>query len=239
LTPSVHSAVRTALTIVEGSAQENIMLVVPRALAAEMAPGAPPLHGRLLNGASGRLLAEHMLALVRHLPGMKVRDVALVRQATIGLIAAALAGLPRENDAPGFGVQQTMTGKLLTHIEHRLTDRSLSVASICSDVGISRASLYRTFAAGGGVMTHILRRRLEAAHSCIADESERRSMLEIADLYGFSSQAQFSTAFRRRFGYSPIRARGASPTLREVGDLFENWRHVIQRITEDPSPIAD
>lgn len=211
---------------VEGTEQDNLMLVVPRQLVTEIAPGAPPLHGRLIEGAAGRLLADHMFALARTLPELRMSDVPVVQQATIGMLAATLQGLPQEDptpcrNLPGAG------GRVLAYIEEHLTDPDLSVATICRDVAVSRASLYRSFTASNGIATYIQQRRLEAAHARISDEGGKLSMGEVAHQYGFRTQAHFSTAFRRMFGYTPVAARNVRLNARDVGDVFEGWQKIL------------
>lgn len=161
--------------VIKGAAQDNIMLVVPRALAAALAPAAPPLHGRLMEGAAGRLLAEHMFALARHLPGLKMSDLALVQKATIGVLTATLQALPQEDPDLCRNLPADTASRVLAYIEQHLTDGELSVAAICRDVSISRASLYRSFKAPAGsstsgIATYIQQRRLEVAHALISDE---------------------------------------------------------------------
>jgi AraC-like DNA-binding protein len=213
--------------LVEGTDQENIMLVVPRQLAEEIAPGAPPLHGRMIEGASGRLLAEHMFSLARYLPDLKRGDLPVVQQATIGVLAATLRALPQEDPTPCRNLHRDIGRRVLAYIERHLTDSALSVATICRDVAISRASLYRSFTATNGIATYIQRRRLEAAHALISDEGGKLSMAEIADMYCFSSQAHFSTAFRRVFGYAPVAARNVGTNARDIGGVFDSWRKII------------
>ena len=221
--------------VIKGAAQDNIMLVVPRALAAALAPAAPPLHGRLIEGAAGRLLAEHMFALARHLPGLKMSDLALVQKATIGVLTATLQALPQEDPDLCRNLPADTASRVLAYIEQHLTDGELSVAAICRDVSISRASLYRSFkapagSATSGIATYIQQRRLEVAHALISDEGGRLSMAEIAHQYGFRTQAHFSTAFRRMFGYTPVAARNVRINARDVGDVFEGWREILQKL---------
>jgi AraC-like DNA-binding protein len=218
--------------LVEGTEQDNIMLVVPRQIAAEIAPGAPPLHGRLIEGVSGRLLAEHMFALARYLPDLRMSDLPVVQQATIGVLAAALQGLPQDDPTPCRNLPRDMGSRILAYIERHLTDATLSVATICQDVAISRASLYRSFSATNGIANYIQRRRLEAAHALISDEGGKLSMGEIADMYCFSSQAHFSTAFRRTFGYTPVAARNVKTNARAVGGVFDEWQKIISALPD-------
>lgn len=213
---------------VEGTDQENIILVVPRALVQEIAPAAPPLHGRVMAGAGGRLLAEHMFALVRYLPETTVDDVHTVQHATMSLLSAALGALAQDESRPFQHQHRIFGSKALAYIEERLTDSELSVDTICRNVAVSRATVYRAFQSVGGVSAYIQRRRLEAAHARIA-EGDGTGMAEIADLYCFSSPAHFSTAFRRYFGYTPVHARSTPATARDAGGVFEGWRRVIER----------
>jgi AraC-like DNA-binding protein len=213
--------------LVEGTEQDNIMLVVPRQLTAELAPGAPPLHGRLIEGASGRLLADHMFALARHLPDLRTSDLPVVQQATIGVLAATLRALPQDDPTPCRNLHRDIGSRVLAYIEQHLTDAALSVGTICRDVAISRASLYRSFNATNGIANYIRRRRLEAAHALISDEGGKLNMADIADMYCFSSQAHFSTAFRRMFGYTPFAARNVKSSARDVGGVFDDWQKII------------
>jgi AraC-like DNA-binding protein len=230
--------------LVEGTGQDNVIVVVPRALAEQIAPDSAQLNGRVLGGASGRLLAEHVMALAQHLPALSRAEAASIQQATINLIAAALNALPKEHHAP-FRHQRQIGGKVLAYIETRLTDLDLSVATICRDVGVSRATLYRAFKEVEGVAAYILDRRLEAAHGRIADPAEQASIAEIADRFCFSSPARFSTAFRRRFGYTPVSARGVPAQARELDGLFDGWRRVLaippetEITAQHPGPAPD
>ena len=224
--------------VIEGAAQDNIMLVVPRPLAAELAPGAPPLHGRLIEGAPGRLLAEHMFALARHLPDLKMSDLPMVQKATIGALTATLQALPQEDANPCRNLPADTGSRVLVYIEQHLTDSRLSIATICRDVSISRASLYRSFNTPNGIATYIQQRRLEAAHALISDEGGKLSMAGIAHQYGFRTQAHFSTAFRRMFGYTPVAARNVRLNARDVGDVFEGWQRIIAGLPEDGNKTA-
>ena len=213
---------------VYGAAQENIMLVISRAVVDSAVPTAPRLHGRLLEGASGRLFAEHMMTLARHLPEMRMRDVALVREATISLLVSAVAGLSSEQ--PGVRLRASRTtsaAKIKDFIDGHLTAGDLGVARICHELGVTRPTLYRALHTVGGVANYIQRRRLEAAHARLSDADEARSLAEIADQYCFSSPAHFSTAFRRRFGYAPRSAKGAPMRPADAAGLFQRWVSIL------------
>lgn len=213
---------------VYGTQQENVMLVVPRVVLDAAVPNAPRLHGRLLEGAGGRLFAEHMMALTRHLPETRQRDVPLVRDATIGLLVGAVAALSPEA-APGRNraVRTTSAATIKKYIDHNLTSADLGVAQICRELAVTRPTLYRALQELGGVAAYIQRRRLEAAHARLSDADEVRSLAELADQYCFSSPAHFSTAFRRRFGYAPRSAKGTPMRPADATGLFQRWLSVL------------
>jgi AraC-like DNA-binding protein len=223
---------------VHGADQENVMLVVPRTLVDSAVPNAPRLHGRLLEGASGRLFAEHLVALSRHLPDMRKRDVALVREATIGLLVGAVAGLsPESSGARLRAARTTSAAKIKSFIDGHLTAPDLGIGRICKDLAVTRPTLYRALHDVGGVANYIQRRRLEAAHARLSDPDETRSLAELADEFCFSSPAHFSTAFRRRFGYAPRSAKGTPMRPADALGLFNRWVGVLNgEIKPDPYP---
>lgn len=225
--------------LVDGTEQDNIMLIVPRQVVADIAPGVPALHGRLIEGAAGRLLAEHMFSLIRYLPDLKISDLPMVQQATIGVLAATLRELPQDDPTPCRNLHRDMSRRVLAYIEQNLTDPRLSVDAICQGVAISRASLYRSFQTANGIANYIQRRRLEAAHALISDEGSSLGMAEIADMYCFSSHAHFSTAFRRMFGYTPVAARNITTSARAVGSVFGRWQKIIDDLPRTRAGSTD
>lgn len=209
---------------VYGTAQQNVMLVVPRSVVEATAPAAPRLHGKLLEGASGRLFAEHMVALARHMPSAGRGDVPLIRDATVALLASALAALPADSsDEPERGSRTTSMVRIHAFIDDNLAVDDLSAERISREMAVTRSTLYRAFARWGGVENYIQRRRLEAAHSRLSDANVRSTMAEIADEFCFSSPSHFSTAFRRRFGYTPRDVRGSTRRVIGTSELFDIW----------------
>jgi AraC-like DNA-binding protein len=213
---------------VVGTAQDNIMLVVPRALVTSVAPNAPRLHGRVVEGASGRMLAEHIIALTRHLPDLRPADIPAIREATLALIAAAVNGISSTNPVEprsGAGIRAASPAALRRYIEHHLTDPGLDMDKICAEAAVTRSTLYRAFESDGGVTSYIRRRRLEAAHARLSDPNETASLADLADLFCFSSPAHFSTAFRRRFGYTPRDTRRS--IRQDATALFRTYREIL------------
>ena len=209
---------------------EFILLLVPRQALMALVPRAGDLHGRRLDGATARIVTEHLLALVRHLDQASAADAPVLQRATVHMVAASLAALaPEPAEAPG-GSPARVADRVRRYVEDHLAHANLSPGVLCATLGLSRPTLYRAFRASGGVSSYVQRRRLEAAHVRLSDAAETRSVAELALACGFLSHAHFSTAFRRRFGYAPRDAqRGpASPAgdgglLDDAALQFRSW----------------
>lgn len=215
-------------------ATDFILVAAPRAAVMGLAPRMGDLHGRLLDGAPARILAEHFAALVRHLPLASLGDAPVIQRTTLHMIAESLESLaPGEAAEPG-PMEGRVAFRVRRYVESRLASDDLSPAAICQGVGVSRPTLYRAFHAAGGIARYIQRRRLEAVHILLSDPAETRSLAELALAYGFSSHAHFTTAFRRRFGYTPRDAResGAASSAGETALQFRSW---ILELTGQPA----
>ncbi len=93
---------------------------------------------------------------------------------------------------------------VLRHIE----DPNLGPDEVAAGCGISVRYLHRIFRDTNQTLGQWIRNlRLEKAHEDLRTPTDRRSIGEIAYTHGFSDQAQFSRAFRTRFGISPKETR--------------------------------
>jgi AraC-like DNA-binding protein len=185
------------------------MLVARSAIEAAM-PEPPAVHGHVVEGAAGRLLAEHLLSLVHHLPAIDEKAAPAVIQATVSLIAASLASIGTSSEPRSAA---SVRHKARVYVNQNLTSGDLSAATISRKLAIGRSALYRAFAPLGGVRAYLRKRRLEAAHALLIDPKEQRSITEIAYAFHFASTSHFSRAFRSRFGYSPRQARQGAGQL--------------------------
>ncbi|WP_342732740.1 AraC family transcriptional regulator [Bradyrhizobium sp. B117] len=207
---------------------DTISLDVERDPIVSAAPDGLDLHGLVLDGAAGRVLADQMALLRRRLPAMDETDASEAVQTTLGLLRGCfgVAARPREQ-----GLARRDIGILhraSRFIDQNLGHPNLSVATICREIGVSRSVLYRVFEPLAGVADYIRGRRLEAIHVLLDDAGEERWNAEIAAEFGFVSQAHFSRSFRQRFGYSPRAARDARlhdlAAVVEAGpELFREW----------------
>ena len=91
------------------------------------------------------------------------------------------------------------------HVNQRLADPQLSVASIASALGCSKRYLHKVFAESGATLSaYIWSGRLERCMRDLGDPLlADRSITEIAFNWGFVNSAHFSRSFREHFGISP------------------------------------
>ncbi len=210
---------------VHGAAQDNIMIVLPRTVLNAAAPDAPRLHGRLLEGTSGRLFAEHVLGT----PPARTRSTRHAARPQRYRRPALGRG---EGAAEALGTAQLVdTGRRdrpRARLYRRASDRPRSQ---------HRADLPRRGRDPGhalpGIPDQQGRRRLYPAPppgggACrLSDHADQMSMAGIAELFRFSSAAYFSTAFKRQFGYTPREAKGSVPQARDASALFDAWYETL------------
>ncbi|WP_279478748.1 helix-turn-helix domain-containing protein [Aureimonas sp. SK2] len=93
-------------------------------------------------------------------------------------------------------------------IRTRLREPELSPRRVAESCGISLRYLHQLFEAEGTtVCAHIRTQRLLMCDTLLQDPANRRAIAEIAYEWGFVDQAQFSRAYRARFGRSPSETR--------------------------------
>ena len=209
---------------------EFVVVVVSRTAIATLARRTPHLHGQLLEGVAGRLLAEHLIALVRHLPDITAAEVPVIERATLSLMGACIEGL---GDMPPDSVPapNRLRERVRSYVEENLSATDLSPARIAQALAVTRPTLYRAFAGSEGIARYIQRRRIEALHILLSRSGETRTLPELALAFGFSSYTQFSRVFRKHFGYTPRDARSGALSNRRGGGAtqFQSWLLQLNR----------
>jgi AraC-like DNA-binding protein len=215
-----------------GTDRDIVTLHVSRAPLVGAAPGVD-LHGFVLEGAVGRALVDHFLMLARRLPHMEPDEAPEVARAAVALAASCLAAAPKSRDAGAPARENEARRRVFRYLDQNLGKPDLTAARVCKDVGLSRSALYRAFAPLGGFADYVRARRLEAAHARLEDPAAAHRISDIADAFGFVSDAHFSRVFRQRYGYNPRRARnGDASALRELAaivgsrdapEVFQAW----------------
>jgi AraC-like DNA-binding protein len=222
---------------IEGAGSDTATLTIARAAMTPALALGVNLHGVMFQGPVARVLADHMMLLVRQLHVMDESEGPTVVRATVGLIAACIAASPELFVSAASPRGEKIRHRVGRYIDQHLDMRDLAPKKICQEVGVSRSNLYRAFAPLGGVADYIRARRLETVHVLLENPTVDRSISAIASDFGFISDAHFSRTFRRRFGYSPRRARnGQLAALHDlaavvdahaVPEVFSAWLNKI------------
>ena len=180
------------------------------------------LHGMTL-GRSGAYVTEHFDALAKSLAAGDGAAPASLTLATLHMVAACVSPTLERLESARPVLTSALLQRARRFIRTHSENRSLSPDQIAKAMGVSRTTLYRAFEPDGGVGACIRRSRLEAARAALSSSKDRRRISEIADDYGFSSDAQFSRAFRAMFGASPRAFRDAPQPARPEARLDGYW----------------
>jgi AraC-like DNA-binding protein len=180
----------------------SLILALPRSSVAALLPDEEALHGLILNGGAGRLLADHLRSLSAHSHAITTLDAAHIAQATLHMVAAcARPSLEAaERASPPLDAARLRTAKQFLR-DHLCTP--LRIDAMAKALGMSRSQLYRLFEPEGGIARYLARQRLAAIRMALDDPLERRSIGEIGEAYGFGTGALLSRAFRQAYGVSP------------------------------------
>ncbi|MBB4000688.1 AraC family transcriptional regulator [Aureimonas pseudogalii] len=217
-----------------------IMINVPQRALAKLMPSIPDIHGHVFRSASAAFLADHMIAMARHLPRMQVDETERITRATLSLIASALDELTFRTKTNEAFAPSAIRRRVERHIQQNLAATDLSPKSISEKLGITRSTLYRAFSPIGGIAAVISEHRLDTARAILFHPEDHRSISEIANLLGYRSTATFSKAFNRRFGCYPRVARATGTTRERMGGrlLFHFWEDVLTKSCVDADDRA-
>ena len=216
-----------------GGDGDTITISIARRAFDAVVPSTLNLHGTVLGGTMGRLVAAHLLSLVDELPDMKLCDAPAAAKATIGLIASCFATATEMREPAALSA---VRHRVRRFIDLNLTADDLTPDRICRELNLSRSTLYRALRPSG-VAAYVRTRRLEATHVLFNDPTEARGIATIAYNFGFVSEAHFSRAFRAQFGCSPRQARNGAVHLASIqaaphnGDAADTFRHWMKSIS--------
>lgn len=149
--------------------------------------------------------ATHATTLTATDLGEVVDGIVQVAKALLNVVFAPVAA---DDMTPDAGRLEAVH----RYIEHNLHRSNLSVVDIARGTHMSRAQLYRLFAAQETSVHGTLReKRLQKSLGYLAHpESKRLSIGAIGHACGFSDAAVFSKLFRQRFHLAPRDARAAA-----------------------------
>lgn len=94
----------------------------------------------------------------------------------------------------------------LDYIEKNINN-TISLDGISAETGISKYYLHRTFKSltGESIMEYVQSRKLTASIDDLVHTNKR--IIDIAMDYGFSYEQSYIRAFKKKFGYTPLRVR--------------------------------
>jgi len=230
-------------------ASETFAIVVPRRALQAALPARSGVQTWVLRGdhGVGALLSDYVKSMMTRLETMPARDSGLVAQVTTTLIATYF-GVRTEVAPPVRDELDTLTlDRVKRHIEDRLADNDLAPDRLCRELRLSRSALYRLFEPSGGIARYIKGRRLARAFATLTNPRHaHQRIIEIALDWGFSSDAQFSRAFRSAYGMPPRDARheGHAALMRRESDddggsgRYAQWLRLLGRQAADAANHA-
>jgi AraC-like DNA-binding protein len=152
------------------------------------------------------LFHTHLAKLSEALHLIPPGDAPRLARTLLDLLVVAVhasAGSARRTPEPLLGMAARARGEIHANLE----SPSLSVASLCRRLKVSRSTLHRLFEKEGGVQTYIRNCRLNAARIALLDSDNEERIGAIAERLGFSDAAHLSRLFRARFGETPSQCR--------------------------------
>lgn len=192
---------------------EIVTFTVARDVA--LANGIDPraLHCKAIAPAHAGLLCTHLVQVRERAHLLSAEDGPRLARTIVDLIAVSLGVAGRLAQPLPSSPDHAVKLKAEALIAAGVEDPKLSVAALCRQLGVSRATLYRLFAADGGVQTRIRDVRLNAARAALEEPGARIG--KVGERFGFGEPAYFSRVFRAEFAITPSAYRAVF--RRELG----------------------
>lgn len=190
-------------------ASSSVYFSLPRAFAEQFLPNVETLHGLTIAPDAAALLREHLTQIWRNARLLRADQGPRLAATVMDLLAVAVAQEQGGCVAPDAAAEAALA-RARAEIEARLGSATLTVASLCRILGVSRSALYRLFEAEGGVQAYITRRRLERVAVTLSEAGDRDRIADIAERWGFCDAAYLGRLFRERFGMTPSDYRAFS-----------------------------
>ncbi|WP_329312148.1 helix-turn-helix domain-containing protein [Streptomyces sp. NBC_01278] len=189
-------------------AARAIILHLPRTLVPVPEARLDRLFACVLPARSGigRILADHLISVVREAPGLDEPDSERLGLASLDLAAGLLAAQADAQDlVPPETRHQVLLARIDVFIQDRLADPQLGPDAIAAHHHISVRLLHQLFRPRGEtVSAAIRRRRLERCHEELTDPRLLTVPVHaIGARWGLISPERFSRSFRAAYGVPP------------------------------------
>lgn len=153
---------------------------------------------------SGGLFVDMLELIPRRIDDMSSELRATVGRQLVELLVLALKDDERTLTSGASSVRSAHLSRIEVFIRSRIGDRDLDPDKIARACRISTRYLHELFRdANQTVGSWIRDQRLEACREALSDPARKQTVAEIAYLFGFGDQAQFSRAFKAQFGVPP------------------------------------
>nr|WP_288102350.1 helix-turn-helix domain-containing protein [Halomonas sp.] len=171
-------------------------------------PGRYSQHCFSAQQGIGCAFVEFLKICSLHVNECSVEDQSRLFEQALSMLSMVLEQDERVLNSDQSHLKTAHLMRIERYISANLGDPELSPARIAHSCGISLRYLHKLFAGSGYTVGEWIRaQRLEAAHRELESLPVGINIGEVAYRWGFSEQAQFSRAFRRRFGYSASELR--------------------------------
>jgi AraC-like DNA-binding protein len=160
------------------------------------------------NGANG-LFVDMVHLIPARYDSMTEETRATVGRQLVDLLALAIQSDERVLTSGASTVRTAHLARIEAFVRRQIDDPDLGPETVAAGCGISLRYLHELLRDTNQTLGQWIRdTRLQAAMEDLKNPAERRAIGEIAYARGFADQAQFSRAFRARFGVTPSEARG-------------------------------
>jgi AraC family transcriptional activator of tynA and feaB len=155
------------------------------------------------------VLRDQMLLVARTISDLNQAQLNFLLHQTARLALFAIEGSVVSDSHPSANpVRAALFTAAQRYIERHFADFDLDVGRIASNIGASRATLYRAFADHGLTVAEAIReKRLARAEALLKAGPMQVSIDAIAETCGFAHTRSFQRAFRMRFGVNPTEFR--------------------------------
>lgn len=151
----------------------------------------------------GCAFVEFLKICSQHVNDCSVQDQGRLFEQALNMLSMVLEQDERVLNSDQSHLKTAHLMRIERYISANLGAPELSPARIAHFCGISLRYLHKLFAGSGYTVGEWIRaQRLEAAHRELESLPLGVNIGEVAYRWGFSDQAQFSRAFRKRFDYS-------------------------------------
>jgi len=199
-----------------GDTLRQMSLLVPEAELLRRMPRVRSLVGRPMDGrrGAGGLFVDHFCTLMKRVGELPPARRKEVLDTSLDILTVSLGEQP---ELPPPRLRRMLLEQVLRHIETRLGDPSLDVASLARAAGMTERNVHKLFEdTEMTVSSHIRNRRLAMCRRDLEGTTlAARQIAEIARHWGFADASHFSKAFRATYGLSPTEFRSRALAARD------------------------